>query len=228
MNNPTKDIKNTVKKKTLDKPVELKKEISKTPTKPETSPNVPPIDTGINLIPTLTNEEVVIEEKKKKLNVSSIVSLLILVVVSILIVGFNIISKLQVNNEKKVLSTYENSLQNSTQKIISSNEITDRVLLYKDIEGQTYSPKKVVEYLNAIAAKSGNANITKFNLGNDLSFTIEGSASDLENVSKFWYLLSNDPEILEINLKSVSNGSNKAAFSFEGNMVFEYFLSSAN
>lgn len=232
MNNPLEKTKVEEKKEISEQPAPVKVAPSNVTDKalPKVEPpvNPTPVDAGINLIPTMTTEEVVVEEKKKKLNVGSIVSLLILVVISILIVGFNIISKLEVNNEKKVLGTYETSLQKSIQKMTSSDEITDRVLLYKDIEGKTYSPKKVVEYLKTVAAKSGSANITKFTLGNDLSFTIEGTASDLENVSKLWYLLSNDPEVSDVTLKSVNNGANSAAFSFEGNMVFNYFLSSSN
>ncbi len=231
MSNPIPEVKTQEVKKVPVAPVKAPEvKVEKPEVKPlqKEEPNIPPVETSINLIPTLTKEEVIVEQKKKKLNVGSIVSLLILVVISIFIVGFNIISKIQVNNEKKVLSAYESKLQNSIQKIISSNEVVDRVLLYKDIEGKTYSPKGAIEYINKIASKSGNAQITKFTFGNDLSFTIEGTASNLENVSKFWYLLGNDPEVKEVNLKSVGNTSNRSTFAFNGKMVFEYFLSSSD
>lgn len=242
MNNPITPKKENTQSKPLEKQNLVKnpfnKETKKTstlsaPNTKQTMPEDVHIDTsateaGINLIPTLTKSQVVAEERKKKLNVGSIVSLLILVVVSILIVGFNIISQIQLNNEKKVLADYENQMQEYKQKMISSNEIVDRVFLYQDIEGKTYSPKGVIEYINGITAKSGNASITKFTLGNDLSFTITGTANDLENVSKLWYLLSNDANVSTVDLKSVSSTSTRTSFTFTGTMIFDSFLSSSN
>ena len=103
MNNPTQPIQAEKKIETKDqsstplvaevkKPVEVPQERQSSPSDRISA------EAGINLIPTLSKEEVVVEEKKKKLNIGSIVSLLILVVVSILIVGFNIVSRMQLNN----------------------------------------------------------------------------------------------------------------------------------
>jgi hypothetical protein len=181
---------------------------------------------SINLIPTLSKEEIVVAEKKKKLNVGSITSLLILVIVSILIVGFNIVSRLTLNKEKEDLKTYEAKITQMSQKMISSNEITGRIQLYDRVLGETYSPKNVVDYINAIASKSGTAVVNKFSLGQDLTFTIDGSASDLENVSKFWYLLSNDPKMETVTLQTVGNGTDSARFTFKGKLIVKEFLSS--
>ncbi len=183
---------------------------------------------SINLIPTLSKEEVVVAEKKKKLNVGSITSLLILVIVSILIFGFNIVSRLALNKEKEDLKTYEVKITQMAQKMISSNEITGRIQLYDRVLGETYSSKNVVDYMNAIASKSGTTVISKFSLGQDLTFTIDGKASDLENVSKFWYLLSNDPKMDTVTLQTVGNSDGSARFTFKGKLVLKEFLSSAN
>lgn len=183
---------------------------------------------SINLIPTLSKEEVVVAEKKKKLNVGSITSLLILVIVSILIVGFNIVSRMALNNEKEKLETYENKVTKMTQKMISSNQITERIQLYNKVLGETYSPKSVVDYINAIASRSGTSEVSSFSLGQDLLFTIEGKASDMENISKFWYLLSNDPKMETVALQTVGNSGSFVRFTFKGKLVLEDFLSSAN
>lgn len=181
---------------------------------------------GINLIPILSQEEVVVEKKKTKLNIGSIVSLLILVVVFILIGGFSIISRMQLNNEKETLNVYESNIIKMSEKIISSNEITEKVKLYNRVLGQSYSPKAVVEYINAIASKSGTSVVSKFSLANDLGFTMEGEATDMENIAKFWYLLSNDPKIESVTLQSVGNSTNNVRFSFKGKLIVENFLSS--
>lgn len=197
------------------------------PAKPkQPAPSAVPVEEGINLIPTLSKEEVAVVEKKKKLNIGSIVSLLILVVVSILIVGFNIVSKMVLNTEKNKLTAYETQVNKITQKIISSNEISERIKLYQDVLGETYSPKGVVDYMNALATKSGSAAITKFSLGGDLAFAIEGNANDLEDVSKFWYILSSDPKVETVTLQSVGKSVNSVRFSFKGKFVMKEFLSS--
>jgi|GEM_PF-1122342 len=233
MNNQQPEVKN-IQKETVEQKPPVKVEQSVTP--PPTPKNEAPkpgfenimAEKGVNLIPTLSKEEVVVAEKKKKLNVGSIVSLLILVIVSILIVGFNIVSRMSLNNEKAKLSTYEAQVTKMTQKMISSNEITERIQLYNRVLGETYSPKSVVDYLNAIASKSGTSTISKFSFGENLLFTIEGKATDMENVSKFWYLLSNDPKMDTVALQSVGNSGNYVRFIFKGKLVLEQFLSSTN
>lgn len=233
MNNPQTEIKNIPKDNVVEQkpPVVKVKQPAPTPPMPKNEAPRPGYENimaekGVNLIPTLSKEEVVVAEKKKKLNVGSIVSLLILVVVSILIIGFNIVSRMALNNEKAKLQTYETQVTKMTQKMISSNEITERVQLYNRVLGETYSPKSVVDYLNGIASKSGTSVISSFSLGDNLLFTIEGKASDMENVSKFWYLLSNDPKMETVTLQSVGNVENKVRFIFKGKLVLKEFLSS--
>lgn len=229
MNNPTQTIQTEKKKEKkielgtspiaeAKKPVDVPKEKQSSPSDSISA------EAGINLIPTLSKEEVVVEEKKKKLNIGSIVSLLILVVVSILIVGFNIVSRMQLNNEKDKLKAYEAQVSKMTSKIVSSNEITERINLYNRVLGKTYSPKSVVDYLNSIASKSGTSKITKFNLGDNLTFVLEGNSSDMENVSKFWYLLSNDPKMDTVTLQSVGSSTNGVRFEFRGKLKIDEFL----
>ena len=225
MNKPTEVEQNKIGK-TAEKKVEASKKVAPAEPKAPIAENIV-VEEGINLIPTLSKEEVAVVEKKKKLNVGSIVSLLILVVVSILIVGFNIVSKMVLNTEKEKLASYESQLNKITQKIVSSNEISERIKLYQDILGETYSPKGVVDYINTLADKSGSSEINKFTLGGDLTFAIEGEANDLEDISKFWYILSSDPKIENVTLQSVGNNVNSMRFSFKGKFVMEEFLSSA-
>jgi len=225
MNKPTETVQKKIEKPVAAKVVPTPKE---TPVKPKapTTENIV-ADDGINLIPTLSKEEVAVVEKKKKLNIGSIVSLLILVTVSILIVGFNIVSKMVLNTEKTKLAAYETQVNKITQKIISSNEISERIKLYQDILGETYSPKEVVDYINALATRSGSAEISKFSLSSDLTFSIEGEANDLEDISKFWYILSSDPKVESVTLQSVGNNVNSMRFSFKGKFIMDEFLSSA-
>lgn len=233
MNNQEPEVKNIQEKVAEQKPPVAVEQPVTPPPMPKNEALKPGYENimaekGVNLIPTLSKEEVVVAEKKKKLNVGSIVSLLILVVVSILIVGFNIVSRMALNNEKAKLSTYETQITKMAQKMIASNEITERIQLYNRVLSETYSPKSVVDYINTIASKSGTATVSTFSLGEDLLFTIEGKATDMENVSKFWYLLSNDSKMETITLQSVGNNGNYVRFIFKGKLVLKEFLSSSN
>jgi len=233
MNNPEPNVKNTQKTVVEQKPPVKVGQPTPPPPMPKNEAPRPGFENimaekGVNLIPTLSKEEVVVAEKKKKLNVGSIVSLLILVVISILIVGFNIVSRMALNNEKTKLNTYETQVTKIAQKMIASNEITERIQLYNRVLSETYSPKSVVDYINAIASKSGTSTVSTFSLGQDLLFTIEGKATDMENVSKFWYLLSNDPKMETVTLQSVGNNGNYIRFIFKGKLVLKEFLSSIN
>jgi hypothetical protein len=225
MNKPTEIEQKKVEAPVVNKVDTAPKEVAQTPKAPMAENLV--AEQGINLIPTLSKEEVAVVEKKKKLNIGSIVSLLILVVVSILIVGFNIVSKMVLNTEKNKLANYEAQVNKMTQKIISSNEISERTNLYQDILGEAYSPKEVVDYINTLAARSGSATVNKFSITGDLTFSIEGEANDLEDISKFWYILSSDPKVESVTLQSVGNNVNSIRFSFKGKFLIDEFLSSA-
>lgn len=192
------------------------------------TPPVPPVkeNAGINLIPNLSKEEVVKETKKKSLNMGAVISLMALVVVSILVVGFNIISKIQLNSEKEKLYNYEQRLGSMSYKITGNNEISERISLYKDIQKGAFSPRTVIEYINGIASKSGDIDINTFDFGAKLSFEIDGRAYSFEEVSKFWYLLSNDSKVESIELKSVGKTESDVKFTFKGNLVFTDFISS--
>lgn len=194
---------------------------------PPTQPTPPAKEnTGINLIPNLSKEEVVKETKKKSLNMSAVISLMVLVVVSILVVGFNIISKIQLNSEKEKLYNYEQRLGSMSYKITGNNEISERISLYNEIQKEAFSPRTVIEYINGIASKSGNIDIQKFDFGAKLSFEIDGKAYSFEEVSKFWYLLANDSKVESIELNSVGKTDSDVRFTFEGNLVFTDFISS--
>ncbi len=179
---------------------------------------------SINLIPKLSKEEVVQERKKKTLNLGSVISLMALVLISIVTVGFNIFSKMQLNNEKEKLYDIEEQVNTQSTKILANNEIKERVLLYKEISSSAYSPKEVIEYINTIAERSGSTTVTSFTFTNELAFIIDGKAYNLEDVSKFWFLLTNDAKVEDVILESVSKGSEGASFKFKGNLVFEDFI----
>ena len=173
----------------------------------------------------MSKEEIKDEEKKKKVNTSALISLSILFSVSILVVGFNILSKLQLNAEKDRLYEAEKRMEAYNQLIIDNNEIIERVFLYKDIQEGKFSTKAVIDYVQSIAKKSGSSTLTDFSFAGDVGFTFSGEALDLEDVAKLWYLLTNDARMENINLKSVSKGEDGIRFSFTGDLKINEFVS---
>jgi hypothetical protein len=179
---------------------------------------------GVNLIPKVSKEEVQKEKKKFSLNLSSIVSLIILIVLSLAVVFFNILSKQQLTSANKQLQQRESELETYTDKIISNEEILERIDLYRYLQQGVFSPKEIVEYIMRITEQSGNITIRSIDLSNTLGFEFNGSTTDLAVVAKLWYLLGIDDNIVTINLESVGKGESGVSFSFAGQLKADNFI----
>ncbi|MCK9369058.1 hypothetical protein M0R04_03795 [Candidatus Dojkabacteria bacterium] len=179
----------------------------------------------INLIPNLTHAEVKIEKKKIQLNTTSAVALVLFALLTLIIVGVNIFTKLDLNTQKKKLYALESTLGSKSELILGNDEILRRVDLYNKIAATTVSSKDVVLYFQTISSGFGTFEVIKLTGGT--AFTLSGSARNLTNVSKLWYLLGNDVHIESVNLKSVVKDSSNARFTFEGVILPESFKTSA-
>jgi hypothetical protein len=178
---------------------------------------------GVNLVPKKSEEEIEKEQKKFSFSVGSIVSLILLVTLSLGVVLYNIISKGQLNSAKKQLFEQEVRLESYQDKYISNQEIMDRIDLYKKFEKAVFSPKEIIDYIMALVDKSGDIDINGFDLDESLNVEISGSTSTLGIVSKLWYLLGTDKNIVTVNLSSVGKNEEGVSFSFEIQLDTEYF-----
>lgn len=169
---------------------------------------------SINLIPSLTANETLVVKTKSKINLSAAISLLILFVFTLIIVAFNIFAKINLNRTKDLLFQAENNVMASESALSSNDEILRRVLLFKDVEKNTYSTKSIINYMQTIS--KGFATLDTFELAAGQDFVLEGTSQNLTDISKYWYILGNDQFIKTINLKSVSKGDNTIRFVFEG------------
>lgn len=230
MNNTPKEVKQVEKelqKQPLESnPKQEEKKIVQDPKKESEINTIVGSESGINLIPVLSEQEIKKEDKKKKLNMSAIVSLIILFVISILIVGFNVVFKIQLNLEKEKLVKREQAMSVFSQKILNNNEIMSRIYLYNDIEKGRYSAKDVMEHINNIAIKA-DCNLLSFSFSGINGMELNGKAQGLEEVAKFWYLLGNDTNIEKISLKSIGKGVQDVSFSFYGSFVLNNFVESS-
>ncbi len=178
---------------------------------------------GVNLIPSMTKEEKVHVRKKNTLNIGSLLSIIILATIAIGIVGFNILSKAQLNSKKSSLARIEKSVNSKMDKIISNNAILSRIKLYEDVKKGSFSHKKIMEFLNEMAAKVSGISYRSITISEELEFEVSGNSPDLEQLSRLWYLLGINENIETINLGSVSKGEDGATFSFEGKLILENF-----
>jgi hypothetical protein len=178
---------------------------------------------SVNLIPVMSREEVKEEEKKKKMNKGSLVSLLFLFTVSILVVGFSIVSQIELNYQKEKLYELEENLKVYNQLIIDNNQILERVYLYKDVQEGRYSTTEIVNHIQGILDRGSNTSFSTFGFSGKTGIDFSGETRDLEELSKIWYLLSNDPKLDKVNLKTLSKGSTNVSFNFEANINLDQF-----
>ncbi len=179
---------------------------------------------GFNLMPKITEEQKAIETKKSTFNIGSVLSFIALVALSLIILAFNIVSKQMLNQSKEKLHAQENTVHQKIDLMISNDSIVDRVLLYEDIRKNSFSHKEVVDFIQSVVTKTGNIELRSIEVSDNLTFSLVGSASSLEEVSKLWYLLGVSESIETVNLESVGKTENGARFTFEGKLVSSKFI----
>lgn len=179
---------------------------------------------GLNLMPKMTEEQKAVETKKSTFNIGFVLSFIALVALSLIILAFNIVSKQMLNQSKEKLHAQENTVHQKIDLMISNDSIVDRVLLYEDIRKNSFSHKEVVDFIQSVVTKTGNIELRSIEVSDNLTFSLVGSASSLEEVSKLWYLLGVSESIETVNLESVGKTENGARFTFEGKLVSSKFI----
>lgn len=181
-------------------------------------------ETGINLIPTMSEVEIKTEEKKKRVNLGSLISLSLLFSITILVTGFNIISRMQLDSQKRKLQEVEKRITEYSYVISGNTEILERIFLFKDIQEGRISTRILIEELRGVANTSGNNVINTFAFPGGEAFEISGKASSLEDVAKFWYLMDNHQKFNDVQLRSFSGTGDSASYSFTGRLNLEEFV----
>jgi hypothetical protein len=181
-------------------------------------------ETGINLIPTMSEVEIKTEDKKKRVNLGSLVSLSLLFSVTILATGFNIISRMQLDSQKRRLKEVEKRVMEYSYISSGNTEILERIFLFKDIQEGRISTRILIEELRSVANTSGNNVINTFAFPGGEAFEISGDSASLEDVAKFWYLMDNHEKFEDVQLRSFSGTGDKASYSFTGRLNLEEFV----
>ena len=188
---------------------------------------LPPIidDDGINLVPIMTKKEVVAEKRKAKVNLGAVISIVMFLIITIGVVTFSTISKLQLNNEKDKLFALENEIKGLSTKVLDNQEVLKRVYLYKNISSSQFSARKIFDYFSEIASKQGDVSFKSFIFGSDKQHAFEGSADSLDTVSKLWYLLQKDKNVESVVMDNLSKRADGVSFSFKVTLVPDAFKS---
>ena len=179
---------------------------------------------SVNLIPVMSREDIKKEEKKTKMNKISLLSLLVLLAISIIIIGFTIVTTIQLNHEEQRLIDYEDELALYNQIIIDNNQILQRIYLFQDVQRDRYSTTKVVDHIQNILSKVAGSSFSTFNFSGTTGINFRGECRDLEELAKLWYLLVNDPKLSNVELRSLSRGPESVSFNFEANIILDEFI----
>ena len=172
-------------------------------------------DESINLVPILSKSEIVQEKKKVKLNIGSILSIIIFLTITIVIVLFSTISKIQVQNAQEELNKQEAEVKQFSSVILSNEEILKRIYLYQDISSNQYSARKIFEYFTKIASNLDGVELDKFNFQSVKSVSFEGRCPSFEHLAKFWYLLSEDDVVDTVSLEQFNKAGSVIRFVFK-------------
>ncbi len=221
MNNQETQNNNPVQTTPVVQPVVKPAPVSPTPTLAEPVNNG--ASEGVNLIPSLTKEQKTHVKRKNTLNIGSILSIIALASVAIGIVGFNIVSKSQLNSRQSSLKKIEGSVKGKIDKIISNNIILDRVFLYKEVKENGFSHKAIIEYFMEMASKVAGISYGSIEISESLDFKLSGKAPDFEQVARLWYLYGVNENIESIVLKGISKSTEGSTFNFEGKIILENF-----
>lgn len=178
---------------------------------------------GINLIPPMTDEEVRVEETKSSFNIGAALAILLLVVISLVIVGYNVLTKSELQKEKrKLYSEFESRLEGYTGAIVKNSFIKKRLDTYKNIQTEAIPYERVLAYWKEVSANL--AEIDKIEINSNLTFEVSGSADNLEQVSKLWHFLSIDDAIESVNLEALNTDSTETSFEFKGSLNYDFFV----
>lgn len=182
--------------------------------------------TGINLVPPVSEEKIIVEEKKTRFNLGGILAIFLFVLFSLAIVGYNVITKQNLNNEKnKIFNTtdgLEKQVGRYTDTITRNNKLNRRIQLFDSIQQGAVSYKQILDYWDTVSKNI--ATINSVRMTSTMVFKVNGNAQSYTDVAKLWHFLSIDDKVENVNLKSVGSTVGKGVdFEFEGKLKFESF-----
>lgn len=177
---------------------------------------------SINLIPGPTEEEIVVEVTKTKRSLSGFIFIAFIVFVAVVVLGFNLYSKIRLNNVQQRLAETENQIATKQLEELQLKNLNNKLDAYAAVKGQDYNSNNVLEYLLQVA--EGLGEVKTLYLDNTLMFELKGTASSYTNVARLWHDMAREEEYFEnISLNRVNRTSDTGdvQFIFSGYLVEE-------
>jgi hypothetical protein len=179
------------------------------------------VGTGINLVPKATEQEIVLEGTKSTFNLSGALAILIFVVISMVIFGYNVVTKIELNNAKLDVSKAETAMQEKSDLVVMNEEMLKRIRIFNTVQTNAVSYKDVFDYWQLVS--NTTSSLENIKLSSALNFTVNGTADSVSDVAKMWHLLSTDKRVINVNLKSMGAGTGSISYEFEGTLDYDYF-----
>jgi hypothetical protein len=175
---------------------------------------------SINLIPGPTEEEIVVEETKTKRSLSGFLFIAFVVFLAVVVLGFNLWTKIQLNNVQQELVDTENEISLKQLEEIQQKNLNNKLDAYKAVKDQDFNSDSVLMYL--LEVTEGLSDVKTLYLDNTMKFEIRGTATSYTNVARLWHDMSREEDYFEsISLDRVSRASESGSvqFVFSGFMI---------
>ncbi|MFH1546857.1 MAG: hypothetical protein ABIC57_00040 [bacterium] len=174
----------------------------------------------INLIPKPTQEEIDVVVRKDKRSISGVSFIALIIFVAVSILGFNLWSKLRLNQVEQTLVDAENEIKMHQLEEIQKKTLDNKLLAYQSVKNEDFNADNVLSYLLEVA--EGLSDVKTLFLDNTLKFEMTGSASSYTNVARLWHDMTREEKYFEsISLERVSRSQDtgKVSFNFSGYVI---------
>jgi hypothetical protein len=175
---------------------------------------------SINLIPGPTEEEIVVEETKTKRSISGFLFIALVVFLAVVVLGFNLWTKIRLNNAQQDLAETENEISLKQLEELQQKNLNNKLDAFKAVKDQDFNSDRVLEYL--LEVTDGLSDVKTLYLDNTMKFEIRGTATSYTNVARLWHDMSREEDYFEsISLDRVSRSADSGSvqFVFSGFMI---------
>jgi Tfp pilus assembly protein PilN len=183
---------------------------------------------SIDLLPQLSEDEIYEIEEQGKRNFFGVFIVLIVVLISIVILGGNLVIKMQHKSKTKTMSQKENEIVKLQYVEIKQKSLNNKFSTYEAVEDRDFYSDIVLNYLMDVTEQLST--VDSLFLDQTLEFEVSGSATSYRNVARLWHEMSRKEDYFEyVNLgharqnesKEGEDGGGRVKFSFSGRIKRE-------
>ncbi|MBN1618695.1 hypothetical protein JW887_05155 [Candidatus Dojkabacteria bacterium] len=180
------------------------------------------LQTSLNLLPKISEEEVTKIRKKEKISVSGVLFLVIVTFVTLAILIANLLVNSQLSSKKQELSQTESDIVSLRHIELKQNTLNRKITTFTSAEAKDYRADKVLMYLMDVSSRIST--VDSIYMNDSLRFEISGSCSSYINVARLWHNLAQEEDYFKVinldyaQLQSV-NGEERVSYSIKGTFI---------